>query len=86
MYLKIQDQCEVNLLDVLGYADDLLVICTSLSQLRRVITAIKPWCLENNLLLNPKKSGIVEFVPRLGMNKYYLSTGTTFEGIPAVEE
>ena len=70
----------------MGYADDLLVICTSLSQLRRVIYTIKNWSKENNLQLNPRKSGVVQFVSRAGNIRKKLRTGESIEGIPVVNE
>jgi len=46
---------------LLGYADDLLVICSSLTQLRKVLEIIRVWSSQNNLKLN-EKSGIMEFL------------------------
>ena len=70
--------------DNLGYADDTLVLCTSLSQLREVIKTIKQWSIENNLKLNESKSGIIEFLPRAGKTTKILKLGDKFEGIPIV--
>ena len=72
--------------DLIGYADDLLVICTSLYQLRKTITVIKKWSVENNLLLNAKKSGIIEFLPRHKTYPSQLKAGSLFEDIPIVTE
>jgi len=76
----------VNVEDILGYADDLLVICTSVVQIKNVLRVIDQWCQENNLHLNPKKSGIVEFVPRQGNSTNYLQIGSNVDGIPVVEK
>ena len=86
LYERIRDEADVNEEDLLGYADDLLVICTSLSQLRRVIQIINCWSEENNLQLNSKKSGIVEFLSRVGNIRKILKVGESFEGIPVVSE
>ena len=42
--------------------------------------------LENNLKLNEKKSGILEFLPRLGGQSRVLNAGSCFTGIPVVEK
>ena len=47
---------------------------------------IEHWCRDNNLHLNPKKSGIVEFQPRQGRTSNYLQIGTCVSGIPVVEK
>ena len=47
---------------------------------------IKSWCEENSLKLNMQKSGILEFVPRICKNDYYLKIGSEIEGIPVVEQ
>ena len=75
----------VSVEDNMGYADDTLVLCTSLYQLRKVISAIKQWSIENNLKLNEAKSGIVEFLPRTGRTTTALELGDKFEGIPIVD-
>ena len=71
---------------MLGYADDLCVLCSTPMELRRVIKKIKEWSLENNLLLNEKKSGIMEITPRMGVQKCFLKQGELFEGIPVVSD
>ncbi len=55
---------EISLEDILTYADDLLVLCDSIEQLKSVLKVIKKWSEENNLKLNPNKSGIVELCSR----------------------
>ena len=70
----------------MGYADDLLVLVTSLTQLRRIINIIRSWCEDNNLKLNAQKSGVLEFMPRLGKDNYFLEVGTEFDGIPVVNK
>jgi len=63
-----------------------LILCTSLDQLRRVIKLLNKWSSTNNLLLNAKKSGIIEFLPRIGKQEPSLQIGNFFKGIPIVEK
>ena len=55
--------------DIFAYADDILILCTSLDQIKKVAQVIRKWSLENNLFLNEKKSGIVPFQSRMGKDK-----------------
>ena len=64
LYDKLKEEGGVDTEDLLGYADDLLVLCTLLTQLKKVISIIKSWSEENNLELNSKKSDIIEFAPK----------------------
>jgi len=64
----------------------MLILCTSLTQVRKVLKIIKQWSSENNLKFNPKKSGILKFIPRLGNNRAYLVVGEEIEGIPIVSK
>jgi len=61
----LQSHAGINLDDLLFYADDLLTLCASKEQLRKAIRVIKKWSLDNGMLLNTKKSGIVVFANRL---------------------
>lgn len=49
---------------MLGYADDLCVICDNLEEVSKVIEVVRNWSKNNNMRLNEKKSGIVEFINR----------------------
>ncbi len=80
---KIEEEDEINFEDILAYADDTLVICDSLQQVRKVIQTIREWTKANNLKLNEKKSGIVEFIGRR-MSK--ILKESTFEGLPVCNE
>ena len=60
----MKSKVEINLEDILYYADDLLMLCTSEEQLKRVIKIITKWSEENGMVLNKKKSGILVFAPR----------------------
>jgi len=82
----IGEEASVSTEDLLAYADDLLVLCSSPHQLRQVIRIIQKWSKENNLGLNAKKSGIIEFLPRYGNQKSSLKLGSRLEEIPIVAE
>ena len=60
----IQNELGIDEEDLLAYADDTLIICDSLSQVSSIIEVIRLWSGQNNMKLNEKKSGIVEFVGR----------------------
>ena len=86
LYYLLENDVGIHLEDLLGYADDMLIICSSLTQLRRVVETIREWSSDNNLKLNESKSGIIEFLPRLGRQSSVLKVGSLFAGIPVVEK
>ena len=86
LYKTLEIKADIAFQDLMGYADDLLIMCTSLHQLRKVIQVIRNWSVTNNLLLNEKKSGIMEFLPRTRTYSCLLRNGTRFESIPVVSE
>jgi hypothetical protein len=61
---ELQEKCFVNIEDILMYADDILITCSSELQLRNCINTIEEWTARNGMSLNKKKSGIVVFAPR----------------------
>ena len=69
--------------DILAFADDRLVICDGIEQLRHAIETIKSWCSESNIQLNPLKFSIVEMLPR--WKKLVLQVGSFVNTIPLVE-
>jgi len=79
LFQILEAQENVNFEDLLGYADDICVICDSLSQVTKVIECIRSWSGHNNMILNEKKSGIVEFMSRKMKPKLKLDT---FQGFP----
>jgi len=83
---QIEEKALISYEDLLAYADDLLILCTSPHQLRQVIRIIKDWSNSNNLGLNPIKSGIIEFLPRCGRQTSYLKIGTLFDDIPIMDK
>jgi hypothetical protein len=84
MYELLEREVGISKEDMMGYADDVLILCSSIDQLRKVIAVVEEWSLKNNLRLNPKKSGVLEFLPRMGKKLGYLSIGSTISGIPVV--
>ena len=81
LYYALED-AGVTMKHIMGYADDLFVLCYSKRNLREVIRIISKWSKENNLSLNANKSGVVEFLPRLGRKAPTLNIGEEFEGLP----
>ncbi len=69
--------------DLLAYADDHLIICDSLDELRKAIKVVQEWCKEAKIKLNPNKSGILEVTHRRG--RKLLEIGSSIEEIPVVE-
>jgi len=61
---KLKEEADIDLDDVLMYADDILTLCTSIEQMKKAILIIEEWSKENGMILNKKKSGIVVFAPR----------------------
>ncbi len=58
---ELKRETGLSLEDILYYADDLLVICSSIEQVRKIIHIISKWSEDNGMELNKKKSGIVVF-------------------------
>ena len=71
--------------DIYGYADDLLILCDSLSDLEKGIDIIDRWSSENDLIINKSKSAILEFVNR-SCKKTYLKTNDSYAGFPVVNQ
>ena len=46
------------------YADDILILCETQSQIRKCVQIIEEWSQQNGMELNKNKSGIVVFAPR----------------------
>ena len=61
---ELKSKANIDLEDLLYYADDLLTICTSVEQIKKAINVISEWSEKNGMLLNKKKSGIVIFARR----------------------
>ena len=52
--IELQEKADINLEDLLLYADDILTICSSVAQLELAITIIESWCERNGMSLNKK--------------------------------
>ena len=61
---ELKNEANINLMDILMYADDILTICSSIEQVRKAIKIIDSWCERNGMTLNKRKSGIVVFSNR----------------------
>ncbi len=61
---KLREEARMNIEDLLFYADDLLMLCTSSSQAENCIRIIEEWSEQNGMSLNKDKSGIIVFADR----------------------
>ena len=61
---RLKLEADINLLDLLLYADDILVLCSSAAQLAKAINIIEDWCSANGMVLNKQKSAVIVFAPR----------------------
>ena len=61
---ELKEKTDISLEDLLYYADDLLALCTSMEQVKKVIKVISDWSSRNGMQLNKKKSEIVIFAAR----------------------
>ena len=80
---KLQER-NINLNDILAYADDLLIICDSIEQLKGVIKMLKEELKAIGLIMNSKKSAIVEFKNRY--SKKQTLTEQILEDIPVLTQ
>ncbi len=55
-----QQELKVKTERVFGYADDHAIILLTVKEVRRAIKITEDWCLRNSIILNAKKSGVVE--------------------------
>ena len=83
--LKKLENLNINIEDLFAYADDLLILCYSPSELHNTIIAISNWCELNSLKLNTLKSGILEVLPRKGNIRPNLQVDSKFNNIPIVD-
>ena len=57
-------KASVNYEDILYYADDILILCTTPRQVEQCIKIIEDWSYANGMILNKNKSGVVVFGAR----------------------
>ena len=69
---KLAQVVELNVEDILMYADDILLLCQTIDQVKRYIKVIEEWSLENGMELNKKKSGILVFSDRKSHDVPYM--------------
>ncbi len=60
MRVKIDGECVC----VLAYADDLVILAESESDLNILLDCLHKWCEDNKMRINPAKSKVVHFRPR----------------------
>ena len=82
--LKELQECGWNTEDLLGFADDHLIICKSKAEIRKAINIVTNWCERVNIKLNASKSGIMEVTPK--SSPHTLLAGKVISNIPIVEE
>lgn len=61
---ELRNKADLNIEDLLFYADDVLILCTSTYQVEKCIQILEDWSLKNGMKLNKNKSGIVVFANR----------------------
>ena len=61
---ELQEKADLNIKDILMYADDIMTVCASQTQLTKAIKVIEDWSRRNGMILNKKKSGIMVFASR----------------------
>ena len=83
LFLELENQEDISIEDLLGYADDLCIICDNLDQVSRVINLVRIWSKDNKMRLNERKSGIVEFISR---NMSRRLTQDTFQEFPVCQD
>ena len=54
---------------LLAYADDILIVSYSISEIKDLIRITKVWCAENKMTLNNQKSGILIFRDKLKISQ-----------------
>ncbi len=80
---ELKKECDLDLKDILFYAEAFLVLCSSPNQLAQTIKIIARWSEENKMLLNKKKSRIFTFTKR---TKSVPDIGKKVEGVPVLTQ
>ena len=62
---------DLNHITTLGYADDIVWICENMDQVKKSIEIMRAWTLQNRMIVNPKKSGILRILRRKGKWLHY---------------
>jgi len=66
--IELETKANINQEDRMYYADDLLILATSVHQLEKAIEVVEEWSLRNGMKLNRQKSGVVIFASRKAKN------------------
>jgi hypothetical protein len=66
------------------YADDIVLLFSSLNELSKGAKIIKEWAATNNIHVNKRKSGMLEVPVRLKARKFKLITAEEHQGFPVV--
>jgi len=66
--------------NVLAYADGILVLCTGMPTMKKVIEVTENGSTENGMIMNKRKSAIVEFLPRMCKKEFI--TSKSVMGVP----
>ena len=83
----IASQLNMSIEQILGFADDLSFLCTSIDQLNHVLEFLERESPKVGLIINKKKSAILEVCCRkYARPKWNLQLGEEFKGIPIVKE
>ena len=61
---ELNREVGLNIQQTILYADDILLLCQTVSQVKKSIDIIEKWSDRNGMKLSKKKSGIVVFAPR----------------------
>ena len=72
---------ETNLEDIFAYADDIMILIEDVDKVKACLEVVEIWSAENNLVINKKKSAILEFKNRY-MKKSVLTVDDDLQGYP----
>lgn len=72
-------------MEILAYADDLAIICRDEKELLKVMSILDEWTMENKILVNKKKSGVLivdcNKRERKEINGYHAKTNYRYLGM-----
>lgn len=71
--------------DIFAYADDVMFICDNLERLEKCIKVLENWSSLNNMVINRKKSAIMEFMHRRS-KKPTLTINSTLYNYPVTDK
>ena len=84
---QISSKLNLDIKQILGFADDISFLCLSLNQLSQVIDLLELESSKIGLIINKKKSAIIEICCRKYARPHWnLVVGKEYKGIPIVNE